>query len=61
MGTLNDLYGKVRPGSPVTSEELAAMGANQDEEFRDLVQQIMNAGWYRVGQEERTLRPVLAI
>ena len=25
MSRLNDLYGKLRPGSPVSSEELAAM------------------------------------
>ena len=26
------------------------MGVSHDREFRDLVQQLMNAGWYRTGQ-----------
>ena len=29
------------------------MGVSHDNEFREVVQQLMNAGWYRVGQEER--------
>jgi hypothetical protein len=29
------------------------MGAPPDEAFRELVQQLMNVGWYRVGHEER--------
>lgn len=28
------------------------MDTTHDNEFRSLVQQLMNAGWYRVGQEE---------
>ena len=30
--------------------ELTDVGVSHDSEFRDLVQQIMNAGWYRTGQ-----------
>jgi hypothetical protein len=40
MSTLNDLYGKVRPGSPVTSEELAATGVSAD-----LAVHYVRAGW----------------
>ena len=40
MSTLNDLYGKVRPGSPVTSEELAAIGVSAD-----LAVHYVRAGW----------------
>ena len=40
MSSLNDLYGKVRPGSPVTSEELAAMGISAD-----LAVHYVRAGW----------------
>ena len=38
-------------------KELSEMGAHRDEEFRDLVQQLMNAGWYRVGQKECSSGP----
>ena len=34
-------------------KELTDTGVSHDRDFRDLVQQLMNAGWYRVGQEER--------
>ena len=38
---------------PVTSgAEAIDMGTPPDNEFRELVQQLMNAGWYRVGHEE---------
>ncbi len=40
MSRLNDLYGKVRPGSPVTSEDLAAMGVSAD-----LAVHYVRAGW----------------
>lgn len=40
MNRINDLYGKVRPGSPVTSEELAAMGVSAD-----LAVHYVRAGW----------------
>lgn len=29
------------------------MDTTRNDEFRDLVQQLMNAGWYRMGQVER--------
>lgn len=40
MSILNNLYGKLRPGSPVTSEELAAMGVSAD-----LAVHYVRAGW----------------
>jgi hypothetical protein len=40
MSKLNDLFGKVRPGTPVTSEELAAMGVSAD-----LAVHYARAGW----------------
>src|SRR6516165_4130830 len=40
MSRLNDLYGKLRPGSPVTSEELAAMSVSAD-----LAVHYVRAGW----------------
>jgi len=40
MSRLNDLYGKLRPGSPVSSEELAAMGVSAD-----LAVHYVRAGW----------------
>src|SRR3989304_5790153 len=40
MSRLNDLYGKVRPGSPVTSEELATLGVSAD-----LAVHYVRAGW----------------
>jgi hypothetical protein len=40
MSILNDLYSKVRSGSPVTSEELAAMGVSAD-----LAVHYVRAGW----------------
>jgi hypothetical protein len=40
MSRLNDLYGRVRPGSPVTSEELAALGVSAD-----LAVHYVRAGW----------------
>ena|SRR5688572_11612075 len=33
-------------------KKLLAMGVSHNDEFRDLVQQLMDAGWYRVGHEE---------
>ncbi len=33
------------------------MGMSHDDAFRHLVQQLMNAGWYRVGQEEGPTGP----
>jgi hypothetical protein len=40
MSKLNNLYVKLRPGSPVTSEELAAMGVSAD-----LAVHYVRAGW----------------
>ncbi len=40
MSRLNDLYGKVRPGSPVTSEELGTLGVSAD-----LAVHYVRAGW----------------
>ena len=40
MSKLNDLYAKLRPGSPVTSEELALMGVSAD-----LAVHYVRAGW----------------
>jgi hypothetical protein len=40
MSILNNLYGKLPPGSPVTSEELAAMGVSAD-----LAVHYVRAGW----------------
>jgi hypothetical protein len=40
MSKLNDLYGKVRPGRPVTSEELATLGVSVD-----LAVHYVRAGW----------------
>jgi len=40
MSRLNDLYGRVRPGRPVTSEELARMGVSAD-----LAVHYVRAGW----------------
>jgi hypothetical protein len=40
MSKLNDLFGKLRPGSPVTSEDLAAMGVSAD-----LAVHYARAGW----------------
>jgi len=40
MSKLNDLYAKVRPGSPVTSEELATLGVSPD-----LAVHYVRAGW----------------
>jgi len=42
MSKLNDLYGKVQPGSPVTSEELASMGVSAD-----LAVHYARAGWLK--------------
>ena len=40
MSKLNDLYSKVRPGSPVTSEKLATLGVSAD-----LAVHYVRAGW----------------
>ena len=40
MSKLNDLFSKVRPGSPVTSEELGALGVSAD-----LAVHYVRAGW----------------
>jgi hypothetical protein len=40
MSKLNDLYAKLRPGSPVTSEELAHLGVSAD-----LAVHYVRAGW----------------
>jgi hypothetical protein len=40
MSKLNDLYGKLRPGSPVTSQELVVMGVSPD-----LAVHYVRAGW----------------
>lgn len=40
MSKLNDLYGKLRPGSPVTSEELTHLGVSAD-----LAVHYVRAGW----------------
>ncbi len=40
MSRLNDLYGKVRPGNPVTSEDLATLGVSAD-----LAVHYVRAGW----------------
>ncbi len=40
MSRLNDLYGKVRPGSPVTSADLATLGVSAD-----LAVHYVRAGW----------------
>ena len=40
MSKLNNLYAKLRPGSPVTSEGLAAMGVSAD-----LAVHYVRAGW----------------
>ena len=40
MSKLNDLYGRVRPGGPVTSQELAALGVSAD-----LAVHYVRAGW----------------
>jgi hypothetical protein len=40
MSKLNDLYRRVRPGSPVTSQELVAMGVSAD-----LAVHYVRAGW----------------
>lgn len=40
MSRLNNLYGKVMPGSPVTSEELATLGVSAD-----LAVHYVRAGW----------------
>jgi hypothetical protein len=40
MSKLNDLYGRVRPGSPVTSDDLARLGVSAD-----LAVHYVRAGW----------------
>ncbi len=42
MNRLNDLYSKVRPGSPVTSEELGILGVSAD-----LAVHYVRAGWLK--------------
>ena len=59
MSRLNDLYGKVRPGRPVTSEELATLALEIDMVMRERAP----AGWKgdqaREAQVQNALFPLL--